>query len=495
VRILIPIPESKKIKADLRSRLMNSREFVDYTSLEIHEDITGTIGGTPLVRLNNVTRGLECTVYAKLEMFNPGGSVKDRIAFPILEAFERDGSLKPGGTVIEATSGNTGVGLAIACALKGYQSVFVMPDKMSDDKVRLLRAYGARVVITPTAVAPEDPRSYYSVTNRIVAETPNAILANQYHNPNNPEAHYRTTAPEIWEQTRGNVTDIVVGMGTGGTITGIARYMQEQGHAVRMIGVDPIGSLLYDAWKQGGSIEGLEAFTFKVEGIGEDFVPSTLDLQLVDDVVQVDDAEAFRWTRRLVRDEGIFGGGSSGAVVAGALKAASNFGPERFVVVIFPDDGSRYLTKVFNDDWMREHGFLGVDTSGLTALQVARSRGFPTLITARAEDSKAAVIARMRQHAVSQLPVVDDSGSVLGIISEVELLEHMLAKGHHSVDETISELINRDVCVRPAESPFEDAVADLLARKVCLLIDDLNQPIGILTIIDALEHMASVEVQ
>ncbi len=345
------------------------------------------------------------------------------------------------------------------------------------------------------AVAPEDPRSYYSVADRIVAETPNAILANQYHNPNNPEAHYQSTAPEIWEQTRGKVTDIVVGMGTGGTISGIARYMREHGHDVRMIGVDPIGSLLYDAWKHEGSTDGLEAFTYKVEGIGEDFVPSTLDLQLVDDVVQVDDAEAFHWTRRLVREEGIFGGGSSGAALAGALKAAPNFGPERLVVVIFPDGGSRYLTKVFNDDWMREHGFLGVDTSGLTALQVAKSRGFPTLITAQEYDSKVAVITRMRQHAVSQLPVVDDSGSVLGIISEVELLEHMLANGHHSVDETISELINRDVSVRPAESPFEDALADILAHKVVLLIDDLHHPIGILTIIDALEHMASVEVQ
>ena len=474
---------------------MISGELTAYADLDVHEDITGTIGGTPLVRLNKVTRGLECAIYAKLEMFNPGGSVKDRIAFPMLEAYEREGVLKPGGTVVEATSGNTGVGLAIACALKDYQSVFVMPDKMSDDKVRLLRAYGARVVITPTAVAPEDPRSYYSVADRIVAETPNAVLANQYHNPYNPEAHYRTTAPEIWEQTRGKVTDIVVGMGTGGTITGIARYMKDHGHDVRMIGVDPIGSLLHDAWKQGGSTEGLEAFTYKVEGIGEDFVPSTLELNLVDDVVQVDDAEAFHWTKRLVRDEGIFGGGSSGAALAGALKMARNFDPERLVVVIFPDGGSRYLTKVFNDDWMREHGFLGVDTSGLTALEVAIRRGFPTLITAQEHDPKAAVIARMRQHGVSQLPVVDNSGSVLGIISEVELLEHMLANGHLSVDESITELINRDVCVRPSESPFEDALADLLAHKVVLLIDDLHHPIGILTIIDALEHMASVEVK
>ena len=224
---------------------MKLLEKTSQSALHVYEDIVGTIGHTPLVRLNRVTRSLECEVYAKLEMFNPGGSVKDRIAFPMLEAYEREGTLKPGGTVVEATSGNTGVGLAIACVLKNYKAVFVMPDKMSEDKVRLLRAYGARVVITPTAVAPDDPRSYYSVADRIVAETPNAVLANQYHNPNNPESHFRTTAAEIWEQTEGRVTDVVVGMGTGGTITGIARYMYEHQYPVRIVGVDPVGSLLF----------------------------------------------------------------------------------------------------------------------------------------------------------------------------------------------------------------------------------------------------------
>ncbi|HLF37471.1 MAG TPA: pyridoxal-phosphate dependent enzyme, partial [Anaerolineales bacterium] len=266
-------------------------------NLRVHDDIMGTIGNTPLVRLSRVTSGLRCRVFAKLEFFNPGGSVKDRIAPRILEAYERSGDLRPGGTVVEATSGNTGVGLAIACALKGYQAIFVMPDKMSQEKIQLLRAFGARVVIAPTAVAPQDPRSYYSVARRLVAETPNSVLADQYHNPVNPESHYLTTAPEIWHQTGGTVTDIVVGMGTGGTITGIAQYMREEGRKVRIVGVDPIGSLLYDAWRAGGSAVGLEAITYKVEGIGEDFVPSTLDLGLVDEVVQVDDAEAFLWTR------------------------------------------------------------------------------------------------------------------------------------------------------------------------------------------------------
>jgi cystathionine beta-synthase len=286
----------------------------------VHENILGTIGRTPLVRLNRVARGLSCELFAKLEQFNPGGSVKDRIGLPILEAYEQQGKLRPGGTVVEATSGNTGVGLAIACALKGYQAVFVMPDKMSEEKRRLLRAFGARVIITPTAVEPDDPRSYYSVARRLVEETPNAVLANQYHNPVNPQSHYISTAPEIWEQTSGRVTDIVVAMGTGGTISGIARWMRDQGHPVRIIGVDPVGSILAEAWKRGGDIQGLTAYPYKVEGFGEDFIPSTLDLSLIDDVVVVDDAESFVWTRRLVREEGIFCGGSSGAALAGARR-------------------------------------------------------------------------------------------------------------------------------------------------------------------------------
>lgn len=460
--------------------------------MQVYDSIVGTIGHTPLVRLNRVTRGLECQVFAKLELFNPGGSVKDRIAFPMLEAYEREGKLKPGDTVVEATSGNTGVGLAIACALKGYQAVFVMPDKMSEDKVRLLRAYGARVVITPTAVSPDDPRSYYSVADRIVAETPNAVLANQYHNPNNPESHYRTTAPEIWEQTEGMVTDIVVGMGTGGTITGIAMYMREHGYPVRIIGVDPVGSLLYDAWRQGGSTEGLEAHTYKVEGIGEDFIPSTLDLSLVDEVVQVDDAESFQWTRRLVREEGIFCGGSSGSALAGTVKTARGLGPDRLVVTIFPDSGSRYLTKVFNDDWMREHGFLGGERGKVTALDVAQSRGLSTLITALAHDRQLDVIDRMREHGISQLPVVGSDGKLIGIVSEVELLDHRLTYQHeHSPDETIADLINEDVRLVHYDKPFEQVLPELLVSKVIVLIDDLRNPIGIVTMIDALEFTAS----
>jgi cystathionine beta-synthase len=460
----------------------------------VFDDVAGTIGRTPLVRLNHVARGLSCSLYAKLEMFNPGGSVKDRIAFPMIEGFEKSGQLKPGGTVVEATSGNTGAALAIACALRGYQAVFVIPDKMSDEKIRLLRAYGARVVITPTAVAPDDPRSYYAVARRIVEDTPNAILANQYHNPDNPESHYVTTGPEIWTQTGGHVTDVVIGMGTGGTITGVARYLHEQNPDLQIVGVDPEGSLLYGAWKQAGSSDGLEATTYKVEGIGEDFVPGTLDLSLVDHVVQVDDAESFLWTRRLVRDEGIFAGGSSGSALAGALKYARQLTEDRLVVVIFPDTGARYLSKVFNDDWMREHGFLPVDGRRISALEVARARGLPALITASRSDTLRDVISRMRQNGIDQLPVVDSEGKLAGMVTEVELLDHMLSTDHdHPPEETIENMIDTDVRTSQAATPLTEVLPDLMQRKVVVLVDNNLHPAGILTIIDALEYLAPLE--
>lgn len=460
----------------------------------VYEDIKGTIGSTPLVRLHRVSRGLACPMYAKLEMFNPGGSVKDRIAFPIIEAYENSGDLQPGGTVVEATSGNTGVGLAIACALKGYQAIFVMPDKMSEDKVHLLRAYGARVVITPTAVEPDDPRSYYSVAGRLVEDTPNAVLANQYHNPQNPESHYLTTGPEIWEQTEGRVTDIVVGVGTGGTATGIGRYLRENDLPVRLIGVDPEGSIVYGAWKQGGATEGLEAETYKVEGIGEDFIPTTLDLGVIDEMVRVDDRESFLWGRRLVRDEGILAGGSSGSAIAGALKYAQSLGDDRLVVVLLPDSGTRYLSKMYDDDWMREHGFSPIDTRRISALEVARARGLPTLITASPEDTLTDVIGRLREHGVDQLPVVGTDDRLMGIVSEVELLDYMLSDGaENPAEETIADMINEDVRRASPEQPLPEIVPDLMERKVVVLVDELERPVGILSIIDALEYLAPLK--
>ncbi|MDK1044252.1 MAG: pyridoxal-phosphate dependent enzyme [Anaerolineales bacterium] len=461
-----------------------------FHSMQVHENILGTIGNTPMVKLNRLTSGLPCQIIAKLEFFNPGGSVKDRIALPILEGYEQSGELLPGGTVVEATSGNTGVALAIACALKGYQAIFVVPDKMSQEKIQLLRAFGARVVITPAAVAPDDPRSYYSVAERIVEKTSNAVLANQYHNPANPESHRLTTGPEIWEQTGGEVTDVVVGMGTGGTLTGIGQFMRENNHEVRLIGVDPIGSLLYDVWKAGGSLAGLKASTYKIEGIGEDFVPTTLDLGLIDLVVQVDDAEAFRWTRRLVREEGIFCGGSSGAAMAGAVKAAAGLGPERLMVVVFPDSGSRYLSKVFSDDWMRENGFLEIDRRKVPVREIASARGLSDLILATQDDPLQEVIARMRDNGVSQLPVVDGQGRLVGLVSEVDLLDHML-KSDRDAAQSIAPMVNPDVGSVFEADPLEEVLPELVTRKVIVLTDETGGPVGIVTVIDALEYIAT----
>ena len=376
----------------------------------IEDNILGVIGHTPLVRLNRVARGLACTLAAKIEFVNPGGSVKDRIALNIIEAAEREGRLKPGGTVVEATSGNTGVGLAIVCAIKGYKSVFVMPDKMSQEKIRLLRAFGAKVIITPTAVAPDDPNSYYKVSEKIVEETPNAILANQYHNPENPRSHYLTTGPEIWHQTAGKVTDVIISMGTGGTITGVGRYLKEKNPKIRIVGVDPLGSLLYETHKLGRIPDDPHPKTYKTEGIGEDFLPTALDLSVVDEVLQVGDKETFLTTRRLVREEGIFCGGSSGTAVAAALRYCRNLGPERLVVVILPDSGSRYLSKVFDDDWMRENGFLESAWAGATAADVLAYKKLLDLVTAGPTETVSAVIEKMKAHDISQVPVIAPTG-------------------------------------------------------------------------------------
>ena len=455
--------------------------------LRVFHDLESAIGETPLLRLNRVTADLDCTIFAKLEMLNPGGSIKDRIAFSILDAYEASGELKPGGTVVEATSGNTGVGLAIACAIRGYTSVLVLPDKMSQEKISTLRAFGARVIVTPTNVAPDDPRSYYSVAKKIVRETPHAVLANQYHHPANPQSHYETTGPEIWRQTEGKVTDIICGMGTGGTITGIARYLRDQGQSVKIVGVDPQGSILYDAWKHGGDATGIEAASYLVEGIGEDFIPSILDLSLIDEIVQVSDAEAFSWTRRLVREEGIFCGGSSGAAVAGAIKYAQQLDSDRLVVVILPDSGSRYLSKVFDDEWMREHGFSINEGFQVTAADVARSNQNIDLVTARSDDPIRDVIDRMRANAVSQLPVVDEGGELCGVVAEIDLLKHIIELEQDPFDVlTIASMVNEAVPTISSETAFESALPLVSQHGVVVFVDDSNKPLGILTVIDAL---------
>jgi cystathionine beta-synthase len=459
--------------------------------MQIYDNILQTIGNTPLVRLNQISSDLPTKLIAKVEFFNPGGSVKDRIGPTIIEDAERSGKLKPGGTIVESTSGNTGVGLAMAAAIKGYRTIFVMPDKMSQEKIRLLRAYGARVVVTPTAVEPDDPRSYYSVANRLVEETPNAILANQYHNPVNPQSHYDSTGPELWRQTAGKITHFIAGMGTGGTITGVGRFLKEQNPDVKIIGVDPIGSVLYDLHRTGKMPK---AESYKVEGIGEDFLPSTTDLSVVDEIVQVNDRESFLMTRRLVREEGIFAGGSCGAAVAGAIKyiRSHNLTEDDVVVVLLPDSGSRYLSKVFDDDWMRENGFLERSWVEYRAVDIQNTKQDGDVITAKPTDLMRDVVARLKANNVSQLPVVDENGRLVGIVTEIDLLNHMLLTDHqhHNSDETIASIINRNVPVVRPNTPLETLMA-LFSSQSAVVIATEGKVQGILTKIDILDFLST----
>ncbi len=453
----------------------------------IYDNILETIGQTPMVRLHGVTHGLHADILAKVEMFNPGGSVKDRIGMGIIAEAERSGRLKPGGTIVESTSGNTGVGLAIAAALKGYKTIFVMPDKMSLEKIQLLRAFGAKVVITPTAVEPDDPRSYYSVADKFVAETPNSILANQYHNPENPRAHYLSTGPEIWEQTAGKVDVLVAGMGTGGTITSIGRYLKEKNPAVQIVGVDPVGSILYDL-HQGRTGE---AVSYKIEGIGEDFLPGSLDLSVVDEVVQVTDKESFLMTRRLVREEGIFCGGSSGSAVAGALKYVCryNLGANKTVVVILPDSGSRYLSKVFDNDWMRENGYLESALEEAHARHVLQSKKIRKVFTTGSDAKLRDVIGQMKALDVSQLPVVDN-GKLVGMVTEVDLLNHMLfAPAAAPADEPIAGIVDPDVTTVAPDTAMETLMSVFATAGVAVVIDG-EAVTGIITKIDLLDFLS-----
>jgi cystathionine beta-synthase len=459
--------------------------FTPTNTPHIYADILATIGNTPLVRLNKLARGIRPTVVAKVEFLNPGGSVKDRIGIAMIEDAERKGLLKPGGTIVEPTSGNTGMGLAVAAAIKGYKTIFVMPDKMSEEKIRALRAFGSRVVITPTAVEPDDPHSYYSVSKRLAEETPNAILAGQYWNPANPEAHYRSTGPEIWEQTAGRVSVFVAGMGTGGTISGTGKFLKERNPAVRVVGVDPVGSLYTEYFRTG--VLG-EAHGYKVEGVGEDFLPSTMDFSVVDDVVQVSDRESFLMTRRLVREEGIFCGGSCGLAVAGALKwlrspAAEDLTEDDIVVVLLPDSGSRYLSKIFDDAWMRENGYL--DSATVADLIADRSR---ELIAADETTTVAAAIRLMKTHGISQLPVLDGQGGLHGLISETDLLDYLLNGGE--MGHVIDGLHAHEVPVVTPDTAVEE-LTGVLGRSSAAVVVDGGTVAGIVTKIDVIDFLAS----
>ena len=456
----------------------------------VFNNVLGAMGNTPLVRLERIGRDLPVPLYAKLEFMNPGGSVKDRVGAFIVEGAEKRGELKPGGTIVEATSGNTGVGLAIAAALKGYKTIFVMPDKMSNEKILLLRAYGAKVVITPTDAGPGDPRSYYEVAKKFAREVPNAVLANQYHNPDNPKTHELSTGPELWEQTEGRLTDVIIGIGTGGTLTGVGRYLKARNPNIQIVGVDIEGSILTEIWQNKGVIpSGVYPKTYKVEGIGEDFLPSTMDIKYVDAIERASDRESFLWARQLVRQEGIFAGGSSGSAIAGAMKYCRKLSPDRLAVVILPDSGSRYLSKFYDDKWMREFGFLSMEF-GETALgDLLIAKPNKALITATIGDSIRKVVSVMHQNAVSQMPVVGTDGTLAGLIEEVDLLNHMLEKHEHSNDEQIDALVQNAGAVFPPETPLEEAMPSLTAGYALIVVEN-SRPIGILTKIDVLDYVA-----
>ena len=389
----------------------------------ICDTILDAIGNTPMVRINTLTKGVvKATVLAKLETFNPGNSIKDRMALKMIEDAERAGLLKPGGTIIEGTSGNTGMGLAIAAVVKGYRCVFTTTDKQSKEKVDALRAFGAEVIVCPTNVEPEDPRSYYSVSSRLVGEIPNSWKANQYDNLANSQAHYEQTGPEIWEQTGGRVTHLVVGVGTGGTMCGTARYLKERNPAIKAWGIDTYGSV-FKKYKETGIFDKNEIYPYITEGIGEDFLPRNVDFDLIDHFEKVTDKDAALMTRRIAREEGIFAGNSAGSAMAGLLQLADRFTEDDVVVVIFHDHGTRYLGKMFNDDWMREKGFF--DKSGLLARDIVSAKQRVPLVTLECRDTVARAIQVMTQHDFSQLPVTRD-GRIVGGLNETHLYAELV---------------------------------------------------------------------
>ncbi|GLF99302.1 cystathionine beta-synthase [Streptomyces yaizuensis] len=394
------------------------------------------VGNTPLVRLNSVTQGIQATVLAKVEYFNPGGSVKDRIAVRMIEAAEESGQLLPGGTIVEPTSGNTGVGLAIVAQRKGYKCVFVCPDKVSTDKINVLRAYGAEVVVCPTAVDPEHPDSYYNVSDRLVREIPGAWKPDQYSNQNNPRSHYETTGPELWEQTEGKITHFVAGVGTGGTISGTGRYLKEiSDGAVRVVGADPEGSVY-----SGGS-----GRPYLVEGVGEDFWPTAYDRNVTDEIVAVSDKDSFQMTRRLAREEGLLVGGSCGMAVVAALRVAEGLGPDDVVVVLLPDSGRGYLSKIFNDEWMADYGFLEDPGPSASVGDVLRHKAhgqIPSLVHMHPEETVGEAIDVLREYGVSQMPIVKPgaghpdvmAAEVIGSVVERELLDALFTQRAHLGD-------------------------------------------------------------
>ncbi len=454
------------------------------------DNILETVGHTPLVRLSRLARDIEASVWVKADYLNPGGSVKDRIGISMIDEAERRGWLKPGGTIIEATSGNTGMGLALVAAVRGYKAVFTINDKQSKEKIDLLKAMGAEVIVCPTAVEPEDPRSYYSVAKKLAGEIPNSYYPNQYANPMNPEAHYRSTGPELWEDTEGRITHFVCGIGTGGTVSGVGRFLKEKNPGVKIIGVDPVGSLYYEHFKTGKTGK---AATYVVEGIGEDFYPKTMDFGVLDDIVQVTDEECFLWTRRLAKEEGIFAGGSGGGCVFGALQVARDLGPDGFVVAFLPDNGMRYLSKIYNDEWMRDHNYTESEVA-LTVDDVLRAKsGFgrhPELIVARPYQTVFHALHTMQTHDVSQLPVFEDQ-NLIGTIYEDQIL-NMALQGKDLRKLVIREVMSPPLPVVPHAATVDKLTYMLSHKGPAVFVDLGDGRMEILTKYDLMSTIAQL---
>jgi cystathionine beta-synthase len=459
--------------------------LTDIKKMHIYDNILSTIGKTPLVKLNKVTQGIKALVLAKVECFNPGGSVKDRIGVEMIAEAEKEGHLKPGGTIVEATSGNTGLGLAIAAAAKGYKCICTMPDKMSIEKIRVLRAYGAEVVVTPTAVPHESPESYTEVAKRIVRETPNSILANQFYNPRNPEAHYKTTGPEIWEQTGGQIDYFIAGMGTGGTISGVGRYLKEKNPNIKVIGVDPKGSNIRDYYytKKMPSSHSV----YQVEGIGLDFIPGTLHTQFIDDIIEVTDKESFSLARRMTREEGIFAGGSSGTALAGVFKIAERLNENDVVVVLLPDTGERYVSKIYNDDWMRENRFLIPERITVRFVHESKKAAHH-LISIDPVSTVRKALDLINQNNVSQLPVID-KGRTVGSVEESDLMSVVL-DNPALFDAPVNSMMKPSFPKVHIDELINKAITLLSKKHPAVLVEDDGKIVGILTRYDVIEYMS-----